>query len=514
MLTFLVIIQILLISFCQFSLVVLAQSGTEVGGIIQEDTTWTLENSPYTILETIQIPEGTTLTIEPGVVIQKPTAGDMFLLLGSILALGTPDSQIIFDGGGNSQFFEVYQGNGNFMYCEIKNGSNFWYTATATGNFELLHSKLTNIHGSTLGMILLEGPYSDIQIKFNSFINTNGIGVYQASGRYTKVYIENNLFSNLFSPIKHHGGTPGLTEVIVKYNSFFTNQELVLSLDELGNSIIQATENYWGAPENIDIEIYDRNDDVRLDNYIDYLPTLDEPHPDTPVPKVLANFSSSELPIITEKSTSFDASGSSSEASSIISYLWNFGDETIETTNYATISHVYQASGEFIANLTVIDEYGLQNSTLKTVTVLSDDIPPEIDNVIITPESEIQEDQEVEVSVEVYDDLSGIDTVSLLYSIDDGVSWDKVQMAVDSTPDVWSANIPGQQIWTNVIYKISADDNAGNTVTTDGAGVYSYEVIPEFSSWIILPLFLIATLAVIELRKKLNCQKKFKINSN
>ncbi len=42
---------------------------TDVGGIINTDTTWTIDGSPYNIVETIQIAAGVTLTINPGVTV-------------------------------------------------------------------------------------------------------------------------------------------------------------------------------------------------------------------------------------------------------------------------------------------------------------------------------------------------------------------------------------------------------------------------------------------------------------
>ena len=44
---------------------------TDVGGIINADTTWDLAGSPYNITSAIQIDEGITLTIEPGVVVNS-----------------------------------------------------------------------------------------------------------------------------------------------------------------------------------------------------------------------------------------------------------------------------------------------------------------------------------------------------------------------------------------------------------------------------------------------------------
>lgn len=56
-------------------------------------------------------------------------------------------------------------------------------------------------------------------------------------------------------------------------------------------------------------------------------------------------------------------------------FLWSFGDgETLSTTTNATVKHTY-ASGSpshtFVATLTVIDEQGLRNSTVRNVTVVN-----------------------------------------------------------------------------------------------------------------------------------------------
>jgi hypothetical protein len=49
-----------------------------------------------------------------------------------------------------------------------------------------------------------------------------------------------------------------------------------------------------------------------------------------------------------------------------------------------------------------------------------------------------------------------------------------------------------------------AEDKANNTITTEQLGfTYQYQVIPEFPSFLVLPLFMIATLlAVIVYRRK------------
>jgi len=62
----------------------------KAGGIISENTTWTKQDSPYLVTDTVQIPSGVILTISPGVTVSKPSSGDIFLINGEIYAHGTP----------------------------------------------------------------------------------------------------------------------------------------------------------------------------------------------------------------------------------------------------------------------------------------------------------------------------------------------------------------------------------------------------------------------------------------
>src|SRR5690606_33327359 len=57
----------------------------------------------------------------------------------------------------------------------------------------------------------------------------------------------------------------------------------------------------------------------------------------------------------------FDGTGSSDPDGSIVSYQWNFGDDTTPGTG-ATVTHTYQASGVYNASLTVTDDGGATNT--------------------------------------------------------------------------------------------------------------------------------------------------------
>jgi hypothetical protein len=86
---------------------------------------------------------------------------------------------------------------------------------------------------------------------------------------------------------------------------------------------------------------------------------------------------------------------------------------------------------------------------------------------------------------------------------DDSMIWIDLPMTFNSTTGLYEATIPGQGEDILVRYKITAYDNAGNYRVEDKDGeYYVYTVIPEFTSTIILLLFMIATLAVTVCKRK------------
>jgi hypothetical protein len=73
-----------------------AQSGTNVGGIITSDTTWTQANSPYNFVDNVTVAFGSTLTIMAGTVIDLRLCS--FIISGTLCAKGDASNRIIFKG--------------------------------------------------------------------------------------------------------------------------------------------------------------------------------------------------------------------------------------------------------------------------------------------------------------------------------------------------------------------------------------------------------------------------------
>lgn len=73
--------------------------GTPVSGTISQDTTWTVEDSPYIVMDSIIVDKGVTLTIEPGTVIKfadQTWDESPFQVEATLKAEGTPAQKIYF----------------------------------------------------------------------------------------------------------------------------------------------------------------------------------------------------------------------------------------------------------------------------------------------------------------------------------------------------------------------------------------------------------------------------------
>ncbi|MDW8023844.1 MAG: PKD domain-containing protein, partial [Nitrososphaerota archaeon] len=363
-------------------------SGTYVGGIIWENTTWTLENSPYIIMKTVQIPENVTLIIEPGVtVIASPSLPErefLFVFAGKIYAHGASDSKITFDGGGKNGFFGHVSYDRptallSLKHCIIKNGS-FLIWPESGGYGCYLELKYSEIVGITRGSdIPIWHSNQDIFIEQNIFVDSAG---FRFASSVSSVYIKNNLFIGCRPGVygalivNWYCGSGGAT--IVKYNSFIGAKN-VLSLPEgYFNAAIIATENYWGTTDTgvIDSMIYDKKDNIKCSSFIEYLPILTEPHPNTPTLPLIVKFTYLPTTVYEFGKVTFDASASFGLYSSIVNYTWDFGDGNITTTSSPKVEYCYATPGNYDVTLIVTDEFGFRNSTTMSITVLEDNVSP------------------------------------------------------------------------------------------------------------------------------------------
>ncbi|MCH8318708.1 MAG: PKD domain-containing protein [Bacteroidetes bacterium] len=99
---------------------------TNVSGGIFSNTTWTISNSPYIVIDNVVVFPGVILTIDPGVNV-KFEDGKYLEIRGDIEANGNLSDTIEFNSNSNSPYKGIWQGiqlndsvSANFSYCKFK----------------------------------------------------------------------------------------------------------------------------------------------------------------------------------------------------------------------------------------------------------------------------------------------------------------------------------------------------------------------------------------------------------
>jgi hypothetical protein len=261
------------------------QAATEVGGIIHTDTVWSEANSPYILISEVQVAYGATLTIEPNVFINGND--NPIKLWGRLEAIGTDEERITFNN--------VYvQGNGDsptnrhhihISFSEITGGG---ISGGTYGELRLYDSILKDTEYISLQTRVGygHGIRKSCYVERNIFDNAGGISCNMK--QLVTVYIKNNVFygqtTNFAVRCTYMFSGDETTRLDVKYNSFLSNDRVALRLSGDGR-LTDATENYWNTTDSnvVDLMIYDRNDDLGIDNYIHYNPILEELHEETPI---------------------------------------------------------------------------------------------------------------------------------------------------------------------------------------------------------------------------------------
>jgi PKD repeat protein len=428
-----------------------AQDSTEVGGIIQSDVTMSIENSPYSITSTLQIPENVTLKIDPGVTVTfNSTDSPMFLVHGRVEAHGTPSNKVTIIGIERSFFFDMAGAPSDCSvsldYCVLKHGLGI--CQNIGGSLNLTNSEIIDLAdpGWAGGYSWSWGLESEIYIEHNMFIEVMG---FRLDWTKENIYIRYNLFKgNNGFILDESAEFGGQSRAVIKYNTFIGMSEPILKFYVGGNQTnMSATENYWGTTNTslIDSLIIDENDAITIHGFVEYLPLLTEPHPDTPTLPITASFEYSPAAVYAYGEVNFDANASFAEYSQIANYTWDFGDGTVTTTESPTINHTYLTPSSYNIGLTVTDEFGFKDSTTTRIVVLQDVAPP------VTEDNYdgLWHNEDVNITLIATDQESGV--AETYYRINDGTT--KTVSAngqplittegVDNTLEYWSIDNVG-----------------------------------------------------------------------
>ena len=186
-------------------LVILLNQGllaTEVSGDVSD--TWTKSNSPYIVTGNIRVPDGDTLSIEPGVRVefQKGTPnGYEFNVSGTLIAIGAPSDFIIITSNeaipekGNWRGIHALPSTNyiDLNYCEIH------YAQTAIECDTISQISLSNveINSCSNAGIYIKECLSDIEIIGCIIQECTSYGILIETSKSTRVTLLNNLIKNI-----------------------------------------------------------------------------------------------------------------------------------------------------------------------------------------------------------------------------------------------------------------------------------------------------------------------------
>ena len=194
---------------------------TPVGGILSDDVTWTLAESPYMLTGHILIPEGNKLTVEPGV---QVTLADRFIQVeGTLQVLGTSQQPVKITA-------DVNTSNAKLIF---KANSIGWDEDTQTGS--IIRNAI--IEGQTYGSTLIEIEDSSPKIVDSTIINTNwsgGVISMRGSPKIISNRISGYYGLAVRSVLAVHSGFPQIIGNRIEGENSFTG--ISLSLRNMGES--------------------------------------------------------------------------------------------------------------------------------------------------------------------------------------------------------------------------------------------------------------------------------------
>jgi hypothetical protein len=237
-------ILLLAVFFCVIQNKTIAQ--TNVSGGIYSNTTWTLANSPYIVVDTVVVFPGVTLTIQPGVVVKFENDKLLEIRQAQLIAVGTFNDSITFTSNSLTPMSGSWAGVsiiGGTLQSDF-NYSNFRYSSGGLSNSsDTLKVKNSCFVNNNWG---LNGFH--LYVDSCSFTNNTaiGLGVSWGGSVSNSYFANNNSAINGFSS----GYTSFLGHTYINNCVFKHNQVGIVNVSYGVIENCNLTNNQFGLMDN------------------------------------------------------------------------------------------------------------------------------------------------------------------------------------------------------------------------------------------------------------------------
>lgn len=293
---------------------------------------------------------------------------------------------------------------------------------------------------------------------------------------------------------------------VVNYNNLFNNLHdyEMNNTNTAGPTHLDATNNWWGTSEEAEIQakIFDWFDDATK-GIVDYSPYDSVARTDVPIspPKNLAinphganltlNWDTNPEPDLAGYRIYYDTDSGYPYAHSV-----DVGNVTTCTLSGLPANAIFFSVTAYDADADEGNDLFEGHESWYSHEAIADFSPPTLTTPSRIPDGEVQYYQPVRVLVNATDAQSGVKNVTLLYTVDNGTTWQNQTMYLNASINLYECTIPGQSYGTWVRFTISAFDYAGNKVVSGGTDPsHMYQIlsmISEFPSQIMMPLLVVA----------------------
>jgi len=220
---FLILIGLVLTNFGMLLIPVHAQTWVE--GHITQDTTWTTADSPYRAINDVIVDSGVLLTVEPGVEVQFAD-GFSLIVEGSMSAIGTEANPIIFTSSRTSP------SPGAWETIQFIGGETEFFTIKHSIITYARSGVTINTHECTYNCRLTPTEYGKVLVEKNKIHQNSGSGIRVIGDTHSGTIITGNtIWSNLVGiDLSGTGDYDYFRNVVISDNTVSSNGESGINL--------------------------------------------------------------------------------------------------------------------------------------------------------------------------------------------------------------------------------------------------------------------------------------------